>query len=368
MMDGFSTWFASVRQANRRQLHHPPRIRRQRVLTLVCRHLRAKVTRRPIRSRPEDFRWPIAFNALGAEVCHRADADAADLTALCNLYDRNIGPDGEWLSPVSRVDFAMKGYSLLYVLQMTRNTRYRRAARALAKALLAHHPRTSDGCLPYDLGSRAILVDTLGMICPFLARFARLFDDQEPLSVSISQLQQFVANNVDADTCLPYHGYYADGPRRLGLHGWGRGTGWYMLGLVDTLLEIPLEHPAYAGLQLAFSAAAQTLRDLQREDGHWTWAVLHREPQVDSSTTAILGYGLLRAVQAGIVETSYGATAEHAIEALMNCTHADGFVHGALGECRGLGKYPQLYGPQPWAQGPTTALAALYASQSGARQ
>jgi len=258
----------------------------------------------------------------------------------------------------------MKGYTLLYLAQLADDPRYYQAVENLAKSLITTHPHTRDGSLPYVAKTEVILVDTLGMICPFLARYAKMYNNAEALSVSVNQLRQFVAQNVDNDTHLPYHGYYADGPKRLGLHGWGRGTGWYMLGLMDTLIEIPPHHPGYGELSSAYVAAADSLRSFQRGDGHWTWAILHKNDTPDSSTTSLIGYSILRGIQSGILDESFRAVTEAAIHALVRETRADGVLDNSQGECRGLGKYPQVYGPTLWLQGSATAFAAPYLSEA----
>jgi len=178
--------------------------------------------------------------------------------------------------------------------------------------------------------------------------------------LSVQQLLSFIGHGVDAETHLPYHGYYANGPVRLGLHAWGRGAGWYMVGLVDTLAELSTEHPAYVDLRSAFMLAADSLAAYQRADGHWNWAILHRRDELDSSTTALVGYSLMRGLTLGLLDSGFELAITAALRALVGVTRADGVLDRGLGECRGLGKYPQTYGPQPWVQGAATAFAALY--------
>ena len=313
--------------------------------------------------------WKIALCALGAECAHQAIRNSNDLAALEKRFDRNIDSLGNWKTPIDKVDHAMMGYSLLYLAKETDAPRYRKAADQLVELLLVEYPRVSDGSLPYNLGSGEVLVDTLGMICPFLARYSNQYGNLEALRLSLGQLQQFILNNVDTDTHLPYHGYYSDGPKRLGAHGWGRGTGWYMLGLIDTIVEMPKGHPDRSMLLEAYRAAANSLRIFQRGDGHWNWAILHREDMFDSSTTSMVGYSLLRGVQAGILDQSYRPVILSALSALVYSTRSDGLLQGSLAECRGIGKYPQSYGPQIWLQGSATAFGALYiADLSGMEQ
>jgi unsaturated rhamnogalacturonyl hydrolase len=307
-----------------------------------------------------DYAWKIALSALGAECAHRAYGSSLDLDALRSFYRRNIDQQGNWVTRIDRVEHAMKGYTLLYLAQLTGETQYRQAADQLVDSLVSKHPRAQDGSLTYDTNTESILVDTLGMVCPFLARYNSVYGNTDALDLSVNQLKQFILNNVDQDTKLPYHGYYAFGSKRLGMHAWGRGTGWYMMGLIDTLVEMPAGHPYYAVLVSSFVAAATSLRQFQREDGHWNWAILNKMDSPDSSTTSMIGYSILRAVRCDLLDASFQNVVDKAIAALLSVTHSDGVLDGSLAECRGLGKYPQVYQPTLWLQGSATAFGALY--------
>jgi rhamnogalacturonyl hydrolase YesR len=342
-------WFHQINTVNRRLLRHPF------VNSLQNGRAKNGGTRLKL-----EYTWKIALSTLAGEWAHRTYKEAEDLAALESLFAYNIDQQGDWLTPIDRVAYAMKGYSLLYLAQVTAEKRYCRAVNQLAEKLLSSHPRAADGSLPYDTNTEAILVDSLAMICPFLARYGQQYRHTEAMEVSANQLEQFVARCVDPDTKLPYHGYFAGGPTRLGLQGWGRGTGWYMLGLIDTLSEMSQAQAGYAELLQAYVSAANSVRTFQREDGHWSWVILHRKDTPDSSTTSLIGYSILRGMQLGILDRSFRDVIATALQALVGQTRPDGIVDGSLAECRGLGKYPQQYEPTLWLQGATTALAALY--------
>lgn len=312
------------------------------------------------KSLPVDPGWKTSLSAFGAALCYKYHHDETSLNALDQYFAVQIDSRGNWIAKIENVEHAMKGYALLLLNRTLDRDRYSSAAHSLAETLINEYPRLSDGSLPYQSFSQEILVDTLAMVCPFLAKYGMAFDNQEAVELGVKQLVSFTRNNVDANSYLPYHGYYADGPWRLGLHGWGRGTGWYMTGLVDTLAELPSDYPAYAELHHAFIRAATTMLTCQRADGHWNWAALHRQDHLDSSTTALVGYSLMRGLAAGILDTKFQQATTAALRALAAVTRVDGILDQGLGECRGLGKYPQTYGPQIWLQGTATAFAALY--------
>jgi rhamnogalacturonyl hydrolase YesR len=360
------TWFRRISAQNRRQLT------RARAAVLEpdrdgssLRRLRIRL-RRLVGSKPHEREhdWTVALNALGAEVAHRHHHRDEDLVALRALFDRTLDTEGQWATPVRTVAHCMKGYSLAYLLDLTGDQRYEQGLRNLGTFLLTTHPRALDGCLPYVPQSNELLVDTLGMVCPLLARLAGRLNLPDARTLAIRQLDTFVRENVDTETHLPYHGYYAGGPRHLSLHGWGRGTGWYLLGLADTLLEIEPGGESWVRLRGAFERAVGTLTRYQRADGHWQWAILHERADYDSSATAFIGYAVLRGVHGGLLDESNRPLIDSAIRALMKSTRPDGLVDHSSVDGRGLGRFPIGHGPRPWLQGSATAFAALYLGRS----
>jgi colanic acid/amylovoran biosynthesis protein len=304
--------------------------------------------------------WKSAFNALGLEQSHVTTGDEADIQALRSYFDPFIDEKGGWNTRLVRLDQTMAGYSLLYLAEVTHEQRYYTAAQSLASFLITGLKRASDGTLPYDPDSQFVLVDTLGMICPFLARYARITGDQAARDLSVHQLSCFIKENLDPASGLPYHGYQSGGAQRLGLQGWGRGTGWFLLGLIDTIAELPGEHPDAARLSQSFQDTVQFIQRYQRLDGHWSWVILQPVDSIDSSTTALLGYAISRGIQVGLLNLDAFGTARQALHALIHQTMLHGEIDHGLGECRGLGKYPQVYGPQPWLQGAVTAFASIF--------
>lgn len=353
-------WLDQVLVVNRRMLASPDLRRmtgeepalRQRVRFMIRRYLR----------KPSPEYWMTATNAIGAAQACDSLGCAEDLRVLHMFFDRHIDSQGVWKAMPAALDAAMKGYPLLYLADHDDISRYRIAADSLLYYLLTNYPKAPDGSLRYKPDMETVLVDSLGMVCPFLTRYGVLYGHPEAIDMATCQLLRFVEQNVDVDTHLPYHGYYPTGPKRLGMQGWGRGTGWYMLGLVDTLVDLPKQHTAYPVLLDAYRAAAASLKHFQRSDGHWGWAILLQNARFDSSTTAFCGYSLMRGIATGILSSDYHTVVDAAVTALMNATHENGIIDGSLADCWGLGLYPRSFGPQPWLQGMASAFASLYAA------
>ena len=316
--------------------------------------------------RPEGDRdWPAGLQLLAMVRVHEREGEPTDFTRFEEAFDRRITGAGKWKDPLERVGQVLPAYSLLYLQRLRPTARWQEALHEMADFLVNKCPREEDGSLRYVPHRCEILVDTLGMVCPFLAAYGREFSDVETARLARLQLSCFIGANVDRDSHLPFHGYRVNGPYRLGLHGWGRGVGWYMLGLVDTLVEL-----AEAGdklsddsaLTTALQQAASTLARWQRPDGHWAWVIPMPDQQADSSATALCGYALARAWQMGLLQQDPTATLNAAKAAILRMIDSSGRVGAASGECRGLGVYSMRFGPQPWAQAASAAFLSQWPS------
>jgi len=305
-------------------------------------------------------RWPHACLALGLLTCHRALYESDDLNAVLLFADSIVDAHGEFVHPVEDVSGCMIGPALLDLFERTAAVRYRRAAEAATRFLLDRHVKTPHGTLPYDSRLPSlVLVDTLPMVCPLLARYGVRFEVPEATQLAVVQLREFLAHGRSAASGLPFHAFQVDGPAELGMVGWTRGTGWLAMALVDTLAALPNDHEARSELAAAAVSLAEAVRPFQTENGLWRWAVPALGGLLDTSGSAMIGYATARAVELGVLDISWWDVVERAAAGIAGLTRADGTVDKAQGECIDVGLYPATSGPAPWAQGPAVALAAL---------
>jgi unsaturated rhamnogalacturonyl hydrolase len=202
-----------------------------------------------------------------------------------------------------------------------------------------------------------VYVDTIGMICPFLAYYARLTSDKSALKFCSDHVLTFVARNIDAETHLPFHAYHDPGASRLGLHGWGRGTGWYVLGLCDIAAELIDEPELKEAIVGEIRHVAGSLKRFQKPNGNWAIQIPVPEGPDDLSATAFCAYGLARAMRLGILDSSYFAVLGRAIAALAKDTDAHGRLRNSSAEAYGVGSYGLTRGIQPWGNGIAAAAA-----------
>jgi unsaturated rhamnogalacturonyl hydrolase len=301
-----------------------------------------------LRADPLAFSWPHALLARGVLALDARQPNGATLDALRNYYDKMVSPSGHLLRGCHRLDETAHGSNLIDLAERTKDERYRRAADEMAAYLLSRAAKEG-GLLAYT--ARLRLVDTLGIICPFLAEYGDRYSNHQATDLAVRQLEDFLEYGVDPKTALPFHGLNPDDACcPIGVLGWGRGAGWYGIGLVDTLVWLDKSEPARPALEDALQSLAAALRRYQRPAGGWG-ALINVDSPYDSSGTAMLAYVLEKGMELGVLPPDYRRDAAAALRSLKCHTRIDGTVDFAQGNLMGLARHSKQFSPEPYAQG-----------------
>ena len=314
--------------------------------------------------------WPNSLLALSLVTSYSAFGDPKDLIVLEEFCNKIIDEAGNIRSELISVEHCMIGYTFLELSELTQNRRYLTASDTIAEFLLHKYKKSQTGTLPYRArGSRlTMLVDTLAMICPFLARYGTRLSCSEATDLAVKQMDEFIQRGLDKQTLLPFHGYAEQQPGGLGIVGWTRGAGWFAIGLVDTLAHLNKNHQNFEKFAQQLRTFSNAVRDYQREDGCWGWATTIPDAPIDTSGTAMIGYSIERGVDIGVLDQSFLDISTNAINGIISATSRRGVVGHALVDCNGVGLYSKCFRPAKWAQGPSTALSALVLKRERAKR
>jgi unsaturated rhamnogalacturonyl hydrolase len=271
-------------------------------------------------------------------------------------WDELVASDGEWLEPPKLLSHCMVGMPLLDWHERTSLERYRVAAQHLVDWLLDSHPRSATDTLPYRPEEpNVLLVDTLGMICPLLARYGQLYGKPEATVMAKRQLLEFLDYGMEDRSGLPFHAYRVDAQstkEAFGLAGWGRGTGWLALGLAGTLAWLPADDADRPRIEGALRDLTKTMQRHQREDGLWGWALNIPGAEPDTSATGMLAWAIRIGLNAKVLEDDgLELTRTKALEGILVHTTASGEVRQSMADAAGVGRYPWLFGHTTWTQG-----------------
>jgi len=304
--------------------------------------------------------WPDAFLFAGI-VDGALSGRFPELFATVNWFlDLLLDGDGQFRVPFTTVDQCMLGQSLLRLNEQNGSPRLECAIQQIADFLTVRHVRSHGGSLPYrQERPRIVLVDTVGMICPFLAAYGRAFGSSEALGLAVRQMDEFIEKAIEPRSGLPFHGFDTVTQQPLGPVGWARGTGWLVTGIACSLQPLRNhDQQAYSRLRLFLDGIIARLHNLQAKNGCFTWLLNFDSASPDASGTAMIGYAALVAAAGGAVSSEVALpVAEAALKGLITFTRKDGYVEQGQGECIDVGLYPDVFGPTPWTQGAAAQLA-----------
>ncbi len=316
-------------------------------------------------SNPLKHSWPQAVLAKGIAEAYIVSGDAECLHSLrhyCDAFLRHITTADGCLE-LTRLDEGMHGELMLVVYEATHDDTYMAAAKAIAQYYLIR-AKNEGGTLGYLRPGKQEMrfVDALPMMCPFLARYGALCKNSNATDLAIAQLSEFIACGVDAETGIPYHAYDpASGGVAVGLLGWGRGVGWYAVGLIDTICSLPRGDQARIRFELACQRLLASIHRFQRPDGGWGSLLTQHSSRFDSSATALLTYFLCRMKEEGLCDVPHAADAiTRAVSSLKAHTRQDGKVDFSQGNCMGFDRMSKRYAPTAYAQGMTVAAMHHY--------
>lgn len=286
--------------------------------------------------------WQMAGLILGLNCIGDPECEAA----ITGWKKMALDDGGMWKEPVAKVDSAMLAYA---ALKTERDPGRIRPAMDWTRKVLEEN-LCEDGMFSYSQGkqSRIRFVDTLGMVCPFLVLYGKCYRDERYVQLAYQQLVSFRRIGLYPGTQLPCHAVNTEANLPLGVYGWGRGTLWYMLALIDTYAELP-EDGRKQNIREWISAAAEDYLKYQQKDGSF-FTILQGGGQYDSSVTAGMAFFYRKAAQI-LQNEEYHAVADQCIARLMKVTMRNGAVDQCQGDTHGIGMFSQTYDVMPFVQG-----------------
>ena len=194
-------------------------------------------------------------------------------------------------------------------------------------------------------------VDTIGFICPFLVLYGNIYKNEEAIALGVKQITTFNEYALLGDTFMPCHAYRIDSKIPTGLFGWGRGLGWYAIGLIDAWKLLPDTHAAKKQLTESVVAFAKMAMRFQNENGAWRWLIMEDNARFDSSTTATLAWFLKNTTNLPEIGDDAKASYSKALHYLMKVTRRNGAVDFSQGDTKAIGIHSQHFDILPFTQG-----------------
>ncbi|WHF51434.1 glycoside hydrolase family 88 protein [Chryseobacterium gotjawalense] len=256
---------------------------------------------------------------------------------------------GAWKIIPTESDHAMLAYAFLNA-EFIDHQKYRAAFDQTYQMILSL--KGTDGTVAYKNHVREYrFVDTIGFICPFLVSYGLKFNVPEAVDLAVNQITEYQKYGMMPQENIPCHTYHVATKIPAGLFGWGRGLGWYVIGLADTWHGLPENHPHKKKLEILVVATANSTIKFQSENGGFHWLLFDKGSHLDSSSAATLAWFFTVASEIPEIAEECLFAREKALDYLMTVTRRSGAVDFSQGDTKGIGVYSQNFDILPFTQG-----------------
>ncbi len=314
--------------------------------------------------------YPFKVWGFGETIALRALWQVGPILHEPNYHEWVIGMLNRWLRREPRLqeaDHSAPGIVLLDAYNATGDERYLSLALGLADYMAAL-PRDKSGAAfhrPTHPDFRHfIYVDCIEVDAPFLCRLAQITGESAYYDKAVEQISAYSGLLQDPASGLFYHQYDGESGQVNGAF-WGRGNGWAMLGLLETLIRLPREHSGWDNLQGRLSRQAEALAACQLPSGDWPTVLDQPTTYAEGSLAAMFYYAYTEAMQQGYLPDKYAEVADRAWTALEALLALDGILQGVSiatppGNAEHYARIERLPpgAVAPWGQGPAL-LACL---------
>jgi len=337
-------WKKSVKEKSKQWLKKSPTIK----LTDNDRFVVADMLRGSYRKDAIQY-WQEAALILGLSDDYKSTSDPEIKKEIENYIKSKIDATGNWKKAITETDAVILAYAFIQ-LDWVDHHRLKPAYDTLWKML--QDLTGEDGTVSYKKHTyRYRYVDTIGFICPFLIEYGQKFNIPEAVDLGIKQIEEFNKYGMLKDEFIPCHTYVVDSKFPAGLFGWGRGLGWYAIGLIDSWNVLNDAHEKKNEMQEWVLRFAKVCMQFQRENGSWGWLVTQSSSRPDSSATATLAWFLKNAAKIEEISEISEQASEKAMDYLMTVTRRSGAVDFSQGDTKGIGIYSTHFDILPFTQG-----------------
>lgn len=225
------------------------------------------------------------------------------------------------------IDCANPGKLLFNLYDKTSDKRYLKVIEQL-RAQLETQPRTASGGFWHkQIYPNQMWIDGLYMAEPFYTQYTVKYENGKALEDVARQFELVQNHLTDKKTGLVYQAW--DESKEIGWANpetgtsptiWGRGIGWYMMALVETLDYYPKTHPKYKILIGYLNQIAKSADQHKSTSGLWYQVADKPELKdnyLESSSSAMIIYALAKGADKGYLASGYKKQAQKSFDAYL---------------------------------------------------
>lgn len=323
------------------------------------------INNQEVRIEFKDWEWEIGVGLYGLWKLAEKSNDKAMINALANWYQAQI----EKGLPEPQINSTAPMLTFILLAERLGKQSWIDIAENWADWIKDNLRRTElDGyqhVVIDRLNDQQLWDDTLFMTCLFMGVAGRVTDRQDLIDEAEYQFLLHIKYLSDNQTGLWYHGWTFNGRHNFAKALWGRGNSWYTTSSVEfiTLMKGKINKSIEKLVISALNEQIKSLINYQSDSGLWHTLITDEYSPLESSATAGIAYGMLKAIRIGLIDENNKdaalSSALRATEAIINCIDETGIVLNAS-DGTAMGHDLQYYcdipnTPVPYAQ----ALAIL---------
>ena len=259
------------------------------------------------------------LQVMAIQKAAEATGEMRYLRFVSDWIDHFVQADGSirtYRADEYNLDQINAGKLLFGALDRTGEKRYRQAL-DLLRGQLRTQPRTrSNGFWHKKIYPYQMWLDGIYMAGPFLAEYARRFDEPAAFEDVVRQILLIDEHTRDDKTDLLYHAWdeskeqrWCDPATGRSRHVWGRGVGWFVMALVDVLDHLPQEQAQRPELIAALDRTACALVRVQDEASGLWYQILDLPDRqgnyLEASASAMFVYAFAKGVREGYLSQDF---------------------------------------------------------------
>jgi len=277
------------------------------------------------------WEWPQGVGLFGLHKYYEQTKNEEVLDFFINWFDNCI----EKGVSEKNINTTAPMLTLTYIYEITKKQKYKDLIEEWTDWIMDSENgliRTGDNCFQHmitgDANDSEILIDTLFMTGLFLERSGLLLKRQDCIDEANYQILNHIKYLFDKDMGLFYHGYNFKRKDNYGEVYWGRGNGWYTLGIMEYLQQADIDSAIRNYLLSVYKSQCETLiKFADKESGLWHTVIDDQESYIEISASAAFLCGIMQGVRIGVLEKEkYMIHIEKAVENIFNYIKEDGTV------------------------------------------
>jgi unsaturated rhamnogalacturonyl hydrolase len=289
----------------------------------------------PVEAYPFDWGEGVQMMGLMRAASAAHDARYADyVEKWARMYEArdirtllNIGPSASNPARLGYCGHWSPATAVLYLYRERRKPEHLKLAQDVVDFIESGAERSPEGGLGHWQGSHQLWVDTLYMACPLLSAMGQIQNRPEYIKDAANQIVVHARHLQDEKTGLIYHMWdWQTGTHSEGF--WGRGDGWVLMSLADTMEVMNQRDPKYRELASIARKLAKGLEATQDADGLWHTVLDDPKSYPECSATAMFAYGMLKLVRLHVLPPAYTARALKGWRSINERYVKDGVVAG----------------------------------------